>query len=284
MTMNRFLVLATALLVSTTLVESFSPSPRMPNVVQSFQGWQNSMLRLSTPSSADSSSDSKPDPPVTVEATPSASSSTTPKYTATTATSTKTEASPLDDIKEKVTGFMNQENFDADAILGNVMNGEFGTRGEVFVATQTFLVLCILFGGLPVIGDALFFLCGPALMLVGAGAIALGIVDMGSSLSPWPVPTGDGLITDGIYSKIRHPIYAGLLAIMAGFSVATGSAPRLLLTAALWYALDLKSNYEEAQLIKEYSKYEDYQESVPGKFFPQEIIAILPWTDSGDDS
>jgi protein-S-isoprenylcysteine O-methyltransferase Ste14 len=121
-------------------------------------------------------------------------------------------------------------------------------------------------------------------MIAGAAAAILGVVDMGSSLSPWPVPTGDDLVTDGIYSQMRHPIYAGLLAIMAGFSVVTGSAPRLLLTAALWYLLDLKSDYEEKQLVKEFAEYSSYREAVPGKFFPQAILAILPWTDSDNDS
>lgn len=50
---------------------------------------------------------------------------------------------------------------------------------------------------------------------------------------------------------------------MAGFSVATGSAPRLLLTAALFYALDVKSDYEEKELAKEFLEYEAYKEAVP---------------------
>lgn len=177
---------------------------------------------------------------------------------------------------------MNQDNI--NSILGNALNGEFGTRGEAYVAAQVFLVLCILFGGIPILGDVLSLLCGPLLMIAGVGVVALGVVDMGSSLSPWPVPSGDDLVTDGIYSQMRHPIYAGLLAIMAGFSVVTGSAPRLLLTAALWYLLDLKSDYEEKQLVKEFAEYESYREEVSGKFFPQEILAILPWTDSDDSN
>lgn len=190
--------------------------------------------------------------------------------------------SPIDEIKVKITKIIDQDNL--NSILGNTLNGEFGTRGEAYVAAQVFLVLCILFGGLPILGDVLNLLCGPLLMIAGAAAAILGVVDMGSSLSPWPVPTGDDLVTDGIYSQMRHPIYAGLLAIMAGFSVVTGSAPRLLLTAALWYLLDLKSDYEEKQLVKEFAEYSSYREAVPGKFFPQAILAILPWTDSENDS
>jgi protein-S-isoprenylcysteine O-methyltransferase Ste14 len=189
-------------------------------------------------------------------------------------------SSPIDDIKVKITKVVDQQTL--NSILGNTLNGEIGTRGEAYVAAQAFLVLCILFGGLPILGDFLSLLCGPLLMIAGVVAVVVGVVDMGSSLSPWPVPTGDELITDGIFSLMRHPIYAGLLGIMAGFSVSTGSAPRLLLTAALWYVLDLKSEYEEKQLVKEYSEYKTYKENVPGKFFPADFLAILPWTNRDD--
>lgn len=278
--MCRFLVLATTVL-TISLVEGFVPVHRTLNLVRDFQKFQYSLLRAS--SATEDSSAAKPDPPASSsKAEASSAAKEEDEVSSTTSKSvSKDESSPFDDIKDKLTVVMDQQN--ADQILGNILSGEFGQRGEVYVATQVFLVLCILFGGLPVLGDFLNFVCGPVLMAVGAGFCALGLVDMGSSLSPWPVPTGDELVTDGIYSKVRHPLYAGLLAIMAGFSVLTGSAPRLLLTAALWYTLDLKSDYEEKELIKEHAEYEAYQEEVPGKFFPQEIVALLPWTDSGDD-
>lgn len=241
--MCRFLVHLTALLAIAP-VEGFAPVQRLPAL--------NSRLYVSTSDSSGAKSDAP----------------------------AKASASAFEDIKSKALVAMNQET--ADQILGNVLSGEFGKRGEVYVATQVFLVLCILFGGLPIFGDFLNLLCGPVLMAIGVGVCALGFIDMGASLSPWPVPTGDDLVTDGIYSKVRHPIYSGLLAIMAGFSVATGSAPRLLLTTALFYALDVKSDYEEKELAKEFSEYEAYKDAVPGKFFPNELVVLLPWTESED--
>jgi len=277
MTMYRFLVLATALMASLMSVESFAPIPKMLNLVRSFQQMQNSMLLVSKDPTA-AKSDPNPKFPTSSnkKETSEDDAAASPP-----AAATKSETSPIDEMKDKLVAVMDQDK--ANQILGNMLSGEFGKRGEAYVATQVFLVLCILFGGLPVLGDALNFICGPILIALGAGVCALGIIDMGASLSPWPVPTGDDLITEGIYSKMRHPIYSGLLAIMAGFSIVTGSAPRLLLTAALWYALDLKSDYEEKQLVEEFDEYEAYREQVPGKFFPQEIVAILPWTDSGDE-
>lgn len=270
--MPRFsCILATLLTVG--VVESFSPIPNLPNLMQSMHN--NNMHNISPPSPASvllhlSSKETTSDPNPTFPSTSKKDDSTQKSET----------SNPMDDMKDKLVAVINEDN--ANQILGNVLSGEFGKRGEPYVAAQVFLTLCIVFGGLPVFGNLLNILCGPVLMAIGAGVIALGILDMGASLSPWPVPTGDDLITEGIFSKIRHPIYSGLLALMAGFSVATESAPRLLLTAVLWYALDLKSDYEEEQLETQYAEYKAYRENVPGKFFPQEIIAILPWTNSND--
>lgn len=182
---------------------------------------------------------------------------------------------PAKDIMSKLTSVANQDT--ADQIFDNVLSGEFGSRGEAYVIAQVFLVLCILLGGLPFLGGMLQFLFGPVLMAIGAATILLGTLDMGASLSPWPVPTGEDLITTGIFSKVRHPLYAGLIAFTTGLSVSTGSAERLLLTGALLYILDIKSDFEEKELSKRYPDYEKYKMDVTGKFFPSELLEIMPW-------
>lgn len=91
----------------------------------------------------------------------------------------------------------------------------------------------ILTGGLPVVGDALNVLFGPALMTVGSSILTQSFLDnMGGS-------------SNGLYSHVRNPIFVGILAIMAGYSVVTSSAPRLIATAALTFALDQFTNGEE---------------------------------------
>ena len=102
---------------------------------------------------------------------------------------------------------------------------------------------------------------------------------MGSSLSPWPVPAnlGDGLVKNGlIFKEVRHPIYAGLLCVMTGFSVWTGSAVRLVLTLGLYILLDIKSDYEEEGLVEKFGQdYIKYRTEVPGKFLPERIVKTL---------
>lgn len=170
-----------------------------------------------------------------------------------------------------------------DKIQSNVYSGEFGQRGELYVVAQALLVLFILGGGVPFIGDALDLLVGPLLMLVGTGVIIAGVNDLGGSLSPWPVPVEDeevNLVTAGMFAKVRHPIYSGLICVMAGLSIVTGSVSRLLLTAVLVYALDVKSDYEETKLMETFPDYPKYKEDVPGKLFPAELKLMLPWSDS----
>jgi protein-S-isoprenylcysteine O-methyltransferase Ste14 len=88
---------------------------------------------------------------------------------------------------------------------------------------------------------------GPGLLLGGTVIALKAFGDLGSdSLSPFPSPPqGASLKMDGIYGQMRHPMYTGLLMIMAGLSIASNSADRLLLTALLWFWIDIKANKEE---------------------------------------
>jgi protein-S-isoprenylcysteine O-methyltransferase Ste14 len=171
------------------------------------------------------------------------------------------------------------QNLDLDKIKDNVMGGgQFGERGEAYFAAQAVVMLCVVLGGIPLVGDFLMLLLGPGLLLAGLGVAVLSVKDLGSSLSPWPKPASTAeLKTDGLYAYMRHPMYAGALAACAGLSIVTGSATRLLLTALLLYVLDVKSDYEEAQLIEAYPGYTSYQADVTNKFFPQAILDQMPW-------
>lgn len=112
-------------------------------------------------------------------------------------------------------------------------------------------------------------------MLAGAGIALASLVDLTSdNLTPFSKPVEDGkLIQDGLYSKVRHPIYAGLIAFATGFSILTGSATRLVLTAFLILLLDLKSSREEEYLEEKYpADYPKYKATVTGKLFPRNLF------------
>ena len=171
------------------------------------------------------------------------------------------------------------ESFNLEAVKNNVMEGTVGERGEVYVAVQFGLLACILGGGIPIIGNALMVLLGPCLMLAGAATVTLSIKDLGSNnLSPWAKPPqGGSLVRDGIYSQLRHPQYAGLAAFSGGFSIVTGSANSLLLTAVLFYVFNVLAEKEDEELASTYPDYDAYANSVVGRFFPDELLQQLPW-------
>jgi protein-S-isoprenylcysteine O-methyltransferase Ste14 len=146
-----------------------------------------------------------------------------------------------------------------------------GTRGEGYFFLQAILIVAIVLGGIPIFGNYLEIIAGPGLMLVGVVVLIITALDMNESISPWPKPNGQGLVQNGLYGQMRHPMYFGVLSTMMGFSVMTGSIQRLLLTLLLYVAIDFKSNYEEEELAKTYGQvqYEEYKKKVKSKFVPK---------------
>jgi protein-S-isoprenylcysteine O-methyltransferase Ste14 len=80
---------------------------------------------------------------------------------------------------------------------------------------------------------------------------------------------GEGLVTTGIYARIRHPQYLGFFLIIAGFlvqwpTIITGAMAPILFV--VYYRLALK---EEGGLKERFgSAYEEYASSVP-RFLPR---------------
>ena len=84
----------------------------------------------------------------------------------------------------------------------------------VYVGIQFILFACYLFEvkklrfDLPDIFD---FIMLP-FMLTGIAIIVVSILQLNKNLSPFPTPKENSeLITTGLFSKIRHPIYSGIL-------------------------------------------------------------------------
>ena len=152
---------------------------------------------------------------------------------------------------------------------------EIGARGEAYFFAQAILIIFIFAGGIPLFSDYLKTITGAALFLTGILVLGLTALDMGDSITPWPKPNGNGLVRDGLYGQVRHPMYAGLLAAVSGFSIWTGSFNRLMLTVLLYVVIELKSEYEESELAKSYpGEYEEYQEEVTSKFLPKYLVEL----------
>lgn len=144
-------------------------------------------------------------------------------------------------------------------------------QGELWLLAQGLLMLFIAGGDAPVAGSLFRLDVGVLGMIVGAGAMALGYLDLGPGFTPFTMPStkeGTSLRTEGIYAICRHPMYAGLLIFCASFSILTDSFTRLALTAALFLVVDKKAALEEAALEDKYgAPYKSYK-SITKRFVP----------------
>lgn len=102
---------------------------------------------------------------------------------------------------------------------------------------------------------------GGALMALGGLIAGMGILTLGSNLTPFPKPKEEGhfLVTTGPYRYVRHPIYSGILFGALGWSILWGSLPAVALTIALFVWFDFKSRREEAWLVERHPIYAEYQ-------------------------
>lgn len=145
------------------------------------------------------------------------------------------------------------------------------TIGWAWVGAQAVLLLALVFiptsddwptpAWVNVVGGTLFF---GGLVFMGIAALRLG-----SSLTPTPVPTSGGsLKTGGLYALVRHPIYTGVLAVVLGIAVRSGSWIHAALAVAGFVFFDRKAAWEEAQLAERYPEYPEYAATTP-KFVPR---------------
>ena len=102
--------------------------------------------------------------------------------------------------------------------------------------------------------------------LIGAGlALALwGARSLGRSLTPGTEPLPDApMVTAGAYAHSRHPIYAGLVLALAGYTLAWSNWTLALVVGfvALTY-FEGKARAEERWLLGRYPLYETYMRQV----------------------
>ena len=155
-------------------------------------------------------------------------------------------------------------------LVDNALAGDWLNRGELYGAVQLALVVLLLRS--PGVLDALVgFAVGPLTLLAGAAISAKSMWDLGrKQISIWPAPVPDAeLRTGGMYSVIRHPVYAGLLLASVGFAVSTASPARLAVTAAMAAFLVKKIDVEEQFLRDTYPEWSDYEKEVPAKLIPK---------------
>jgi protein-S-isoprenylcysteine O-methyltransferase Ste14 len=141
------------------------------------------------------------------------------------------------------------------------------SKGRLLVTIQF-----ILLGGLVFISSPDIFAnnstinnFGGVLELLGFAVVILGFFGLGKSLTANPVPLKQAkLITKGIYSRVRHPIYFGLILATLGMTLSSGSQIKFVFWVLLVSLFLFKIKFEEAMLLRTYPEYQKYMDKVPG--------------------
>lgn len=150
---------------------------------------------------------------------------------------------------------------------------DVAVKGWLFVAAQAALLIALVL--LP--GSDhwstprwLTLLCS-VLVFAGFALMAVAALGLGRSLTPTPVPVSYGkLQTNGLYRWMRHPIYTGVLAVVAGLAGRSGNWLHAAIAAGTFVFFNSKAAWEEARLAEHYGGYKDYAARTP-RFVPR------PW-------
>jgi protein-S-isoprenylcysteine O-methyltransferase Ste14 len=112
---------------------------------------------------------------------------------------------------------------------------------------------------------------GALLILAGVGLGGRAMLELGPNLTSLPYPRREGwLVRTGLYRRVRHPIYGGLIIAAFGWALWRVSALHVLLAAVLTLYITAKSNYEERHLLARFPEYAVYRQTtrrfIPGVF------------------
>lgn len=114
-----------------------------------------------------------------------------------------------------------------------------------------------------VAAGGLLFACGTIVLIAAARRL-------GTALTPTPVPIhGAGLRTGGLYARVRHPIYSGVLLATLGYLIALGSAWSWAWGALILVFFVVKSRWEDRLLHEEYGEVWQEWASATGGLVPR---------------
>lgn len=113
---------------------------------------------------------------------------------------------------------------------------------------------------------------GLVVVVTGVGLAAVAALRLGPALTPTPMPNDGGLVTGGLYRWVRHPIYSGVLLVVVGLTLPSGSVVTLVVGVITVAFFNFKAAWEERRLAERYPGYEAYRART-GRFIPRPASA-----------
>jgi protein-S-isoprenylcysteine O-methyltransferase Ste14 len=106
---------------------------------------------------------------------------------------------------------------------------------------------------------------GAGIILAGCWMLVWGVRSLGRNITPGIEPLVQAeLVTSGAYAHVRHPIYTGIVLLLAGYTLAWSNWTLALVFG--WVALQYfqaKARAEERWLLQRFPTYQSYMHQVP---------------------
>ena len=151
------------------------------------------------------------------------------------------------------------------------MKDSFAARGGCWVIGQSIVMIAVLASGPLRKADwnsRAGFWIGVCLIVAGAVFGIAGAWTLGRNRTPFPRPVADSeLVEHGIYSVVRHPLYASLIFLSAGWALIWANHAAGAAAFVMFVFLDQKARVEEEWLSGEFLGYRTYAERVR-RFIP----------------
>lgn len=151
---------------------------------------------------------------------------------------------------------------------------ETRTTQKIVIASAFLLVPAVMvssafdhrFGWSPV--PTAVSLIGQALVAIGLGITQYAIMQNRYAAATITVESGQKVVSSGLYSLVRHPMYVGNLIMMVGIPLALGSYWGLLILVPGVVLLAVRILDEERALAQELAGYRDYMQKVHYRLVP----------------
>jgi protein-S-isoprenylcysteine O-methyltransferase Ste14 len=106
---------------------------------------------------------------------------------------------------------------------------------------------------------------GGLILAAGVFILIWGVRSLGRNITPGIEPLADSeLVTSGAYAHARHPIYAGVVLVLAGYTQAWSNWTMALvvgLVSLLYF--NAKARAEERWMLQRFPAYASYMQHVP---------------------